>query len=77
MNDEKDGIRKNEDPSQSFNLYTGGKNIGSQAHKISEVFYVFKNRYNFMTNHSYQERESILKELINPSNQRFEDFFES
>jgi len=77
MNEE-EGIKKNEEISQTFNLFSpiDGRNIGSQAYIIKEVFYVFKNRYNFMTNHSYSEGQSILKELINPSNQKFEEFFE-
>ena len=62
-------IKKLEEVSQAFNLYSpiDGSNLGQQAFKIKEIFYIFKNRFNFITNHSFKECESILKELINPS----------
>jgi non-canonical poly(A) RNA polymerase PAPD5/7 len=45
--------------------------IGNAAFRIKEVFSCFKNRFNFMTNFNYQQGESILKYLINPSRKDF------
>jgi non-canonical poly(A) RNA polymerase PAPD5/7 len=46
-------------------------NIGNQAFKLRDVFSVFKNRFNFMTNYSFEPNQSILKHLVNPSNRDF------
>lgn len=75
MNQQK-GIIKLDEKSQTFNLYSplDETNIGSQSFMIKEIFYIFKNRYNYMTNHSFNLGESILKELINPSNKKFTDY---
>ena len=38
--------------------------IGGASFKIKEIFGIFKNRYHFLTNYNFGERESILKYLI-------------
>lgn len=39
--------------------------------RIKDIFSAFKNRYNFLINYNFKEDESILKYLINPSNNVF------
>lgn len=60
----------------SFSLIDpiNGEDIGKDAYKAKECFYSFKNRYNLMTNNPFETGESILKYLINPSNQNFQKF---
>ena len=41
--------------------------IGAAAFRVKEVFGIFRNRYNFMTNYSFQKEESALKYLISGS----------
>ena len=38
--------------------------VGGPSFKIKEVFGIFKNRYNFLNNYNFGERESILKYLV-------------
>lgn len=45
--------------------------IGNASFRIKEIFSVFKNRFNFLTNYNFEEGESILKYLINPSKKVF------
>lgn len=45
--------------------------IGNASFRIKEIFNVFKNRFNFLTNYNFEEGESILKYLINPSKNVF------
>ncbi|CAD8138351.1 unnamed protein product [Paramecium octaurelia] len=45
--------------------------IGSSSFKIKEIFKIFSNRYNFMSHYNFKPEESILKYLINPSDQKF------
>ena len=61
-------IVKKKTPDNSFSLLSpiDDSDIGNQAFKIREIFMVFKNRYNLITNIQFTERESILKYLINP-----------
>ena len=47
-------------------------NIGNQCFKFKEIFGVFRNRYNFVSNYPMEVGKSILKHLINPSNKDFE-----
>lgn len=67
-------IRTKNSNENGFVLYSpiNGANIGGQAFRIREIFGTFKNRYNFVTNHSFKNKESILKYLINPSEKNFE-----
>ncbi|CAK56404.1 unnamed protein product (macronuclear) [Paramecium tetraurelia] len=45
--------------------------IGSSSFKIKEIFKIFSNRYNFMSHYNFKPEESVLKYLINPSDQKF------
>ncbi|CAK85020.1 unnamed protein product (macronuclear) [Paramecium tetraurelia] len=45
--------------------------IGSGSFKIKEIFKIFANRFNFMSNYNFKPEESVLKYLINPSDQKF------
>ncbi|KRX10728.1 hypothetical protein PPERSA_00498 [Pseudocohnilembus persalinus] len=45
--------------------------IGASSFKIRDIFNVFKNRFYFMTNFNFKEKESILKYLVNPSGGEF------
>lgn len=45
--------------------------IGNASFRIKDIFNVFKNRFNFLTNYNFEEGESILKYLINPSKKVF------
>ncbi len=47
------------------------RDIGSQAFRIREIFSVFGNRYNYMTNIQYKDGESVLRLLLNPSEKDF------
>jgi len=38
--------------------------IGGSAFKAKEIFGIFKNRYHFLTNYNFGEKESILKYLF-------------
>jgi non-canonical poly(A) RNA polymerase PAPD5/7 len=61
-------------PDQQFSLLSPqdrDHDIGSASFKIRDVFTVFKNRYHFMTNYNFEPNESLLKHLVNPSNQIF------
>jgi non-canonical poly(A) RNA polymerase PAPD5/7 len=65
-------------PSFNFSLMSPqnpGHNIGNQVFKFKDVFSMFKNRHNLITNTSFIPGDSILRQLINPSNRRFKDFF--
>ncbi len=46
---------KNEESNQHFVLYSpiDDEDIGNRAFRIKDVFYIFKNRYNYMMNCSY------------------------
>lgn len=74
---EKKVITNIENNQNAFNLFSpiDGRNIGVQAYCLKEIMGIFKNRFNYITNHSFEEGESILKVLINPSNHDFESFF--
>jgi non-canonical poly(A) RNA polymerase PAPD5/7 len=64
-------------PNYSFTLISPQNpdhDIGSQAFKFKEVFSVFKNRFNFMTNIEFPQEKSILKHLINPSGKDFREY---
>jgi non-canonical poly(A) RNA polymerase PAPD5/7 len=50
-------------------------NIGSQAFKIRDVFACFRNRFNFIKNYNFRSNESVLKYLINPSDQSFDIYY--
>ena len=45
--------------------------IGRSAFKIRDVFKVLKNRFNYILDKNFEEGESILRVLVNPS----EDIF--
>lgn len=45
--------------------------IGSQAYNIRHVFSVYRNRFKLITNYNFKKGESIVKYLVNPSNQVF------
>ena len=45
--------------------------IGSQAFNIKNVFGMYRNRYKLVTNYNFKKGESVLKYLVNPSNQVF------
>ena len=49
-------------------------NVGSGAYKYFTVFNMFKNRAAFLQNYAFQEGESILKYLINPSSKDFRNY---
>ena len=38
---------------------------------MSDIFNLFKNRFYFMTHYNFEPNESILRYLVNPSNQIF------
>lgn len=40
--------------------------IGSSAYRIRDVFNMFKNRYQIISNLNFQPGESVLKVLVNP-----------
>jgi non-canonical poly(A) RNA polymerase PAPD5/7 len=50
-------------------------NIGAQAFKIRDVFACFRNRYNYIKNYNFKNDESVLKYLVNPSDQCFESYY--
>lgn len=45
--------------------------IGKSAYKIRDVFKVLKNRCNYILDKNFEPEESVLKVLINPSDQGF------
>jgi non-canonical poly(A) RNA polymerase PAPD5/7 len=45
--------------------------VGKAAFKIKDVFRVFKNRVQFINGKNFQPKESLLKILINPSDEKF------
>lgn len=45
--------------------------IGNASFRIKDIFNVFKNRFNFLTNYNFEEGESVLKYMINPSKKVF------
>lgn len=45
--------------------------IGAQAFKIKDVFNVYRNRFKLITNYNFKKGESIVKYLVNPSDQVF------
>lgn len=45
--------------------------IGAQAFKIKEIFSMYRNRFKLITNYNFKKGESIVKYLVNPSNQVF------
>lgn len=53
---------------------TEGHDIGNAAFRIKEVFGIFKNRFQLMTNYQYAPGESVLKYLINPSKKDFNTY---
>ena len=72
-------IQKKRDRSnQGFSvLYTNKMdiNIGAQAFKIRDIIACFRNRYNFIKNFNFSSKESVLKYLVNPSEQPFSLYY--
>ena len=65
--------------SYSFSLFSPQDpthDIGNASFRMKEIANLFKNRYNFLKNYNFKPGESILKVLINPSNEEF-DFVKS
>jgi len=50
-----------------------GQDVGAKSKNMKNILYVFKNRLEYISNHPIQQGESILKDLINPSNHKFTD----
>ncbi len=40
--------------------------VGGPCFKAKEIFGIFKNRFHFLTNYNFEEKESILKYLLKP-----------
>lgn len=51
--------------------------IGHNSYKIKDVFKVFQNRFNYMTNYNFKPGESVLRYLVNPCDQKFAYFKEA
>ena len=47
---------------------------GSSAFRIKDVFAFMKNRFNFIINYNFKAGESVLKYVVNPSEQPFNYF---
>lgn len=45
--------------------------IGKSAFKIRDVFKVLKNRFNYILDKNFEEGESVLRVLVNPSEHVF------
>ncbi|CAD8121232.1 unnamed protein product [Paramecium sonneborni] len=45
--------------------------IGHNSYKIQELFKIFQNRHDFLTNYNFKPGESVLRYLINPTDQKF------
>ncbi|CAD8210064.1 unnamed protein product [Paramecium octaurelia] len=45
--------------------------VGHSSYKIKEIFKIFQNRHNFLTNYNFKPGESVLRYLINPTDQKF------
>lgn len=45
--------------------------VGKGAFKIKDVFSVFRNRFRMILGKNFKRGESILKELVNPSEAEF------
>lgn len=70
-------IRKKKQKTMGFSLISPQdpeQNLGGACFKFYEIFKVFKNRYNFMTNVPNEKGQSILKHLINPSERVFKKY---
>lgn len=70
-------IRKKESTDLEFQLFSPfepERNIGGQSFKIKEIFAVFRNRCQILQNRAYSTRGSILKDLLNPQEQDFNEF---
>ena len=66
--------KNNQNSDYGFSLISpqdSAHDIGNASFRIKEIFNVFKNRFNFLTNYNFEEGESILKYLINPSKNVF------
>ena len=50
------------------------ENVASNCWKFSEITYLIRNRYFFISNYPFIQGESILKCLVNPANQKFDNF---
>ncbi|CAD8121914.1 unnamed protein product [Paramecium sonneborni] len=45
--------------------------VGHSSYKIKEIFKIFQNRHNFLTNYNFKPGESVLRYLVNPIDQKF------
>jgi non-canonical poly(A) RNA polymerase PAPD5/7 len=62
-------IQKKKDRNNSFSLVSPQdptQNLGYACFKFYEIFRIFKNRYNYITNLEHQRGDSMLVHLINP-----------
>ena len=72
-------ITKKKNPGISFSVTSPlnpDHNIGMQAFKCVDMFKAFKNRHDVIINNQHPDGQSILKCLINPSNQDFRIYLE-
>ncbi len=70
-------LKKSKGQDQAFSLMSPQDeqhDIGNAAFRIKDVFAFFKNRFNFMINFNFKPKESVLKYVVNPSEQPFNYF---
>lgn len=70
-------VGKKETADLEFTLFSPlepERNIGGQSFKIRDVFGVFRNRFQLMSNKKYENGGSILSDLINPQYRDFKGY---